>query len=255
MAVEHIRFLEELALNAWPALQVTLYDGWLLRFAGGYTRRANSVSPIYPSSLGLGEKTTFCERSYAARRLPAVFKITPAVQPPDLDAALAQTGYARDGETSVQVASLAMVPSATVDSVAMETRPTPEWLSDFCRLRGVDSRLLPTMAGMLEAIVPAHCFMTIRGDGETLAMGLAVLERGYVSLHDIVTAPTARNRGLGSQLVAALLEWGRAGGARKATLAVMCDNAPALHLYAKLGFVETYRYWYRVKASSPSRET
>ena len=37
------RFIEELTLNAWPPLQTQLYDGWLLGFSGGYTRRANSV--------------------------------------------------------------------------------------------------------------------------------------------------------------------------------------------------------------------
>jgi len=28
---------------------------------------------------------------------------------------------------------------------------------------------------------------------------------------------------------------------------VMLNNAPALHLYSKIGFVEKYQYWYRTK--------
>jgi N-acetylglutamate synthase len=27
----------------------------------------------------------------------------------------------------------------------------------------------------------------------------------------------------------------------------MCNNTPALRLYARLGFQEVYQYWYRVK--------
>jgi len=38
-----------LALTTWPALQQRLYDGWVVRFARGHTRRANSVNPLYPS--------------------------------------------------------------------------------------------------------------------------------------------------------------------------------------------------------------
>ena len=41
-----IRTLEELSMNALPALQTMLYGGWVLRFANGYTRRANSINPI-----------------------------------------------------------------------------------------------------------------------------------------------------------------------------------------------------------------
>jgi hypothetical protein len=33
-----IKTFEELLLNMWPALQTKLYDGWILRFANGYTK-------------------------------------------------------------------------------------------------------------------------------------------------------------------------------------------------------------------------
>ena len=45
------RRLEEVAMNAWPALQQMLFDGWILRFAQGYTKRANSVHPLFESHL------------------------------------------------------------------------------------------------------------------------------------------------------------------------------------------------------------
>ena len=45
------RRLEEVAMNAWPALQQMLFDGWIVRFAQGYTKRANSVHPRLASDL------------------------------------------------------------------------------------------------------------------------------------------------------------------------------------------------------------
>ena len=46
-----IKVLEEVMLNALPSLNTMYYDGWNLRFAEGYTNRANSVNVFGPSTL------------------------------------------------------------------------------------------------------------------------------------------------------------------------------------------------------------
>ena len=37
--------LESRLVNAWPSFDYQLYDGWILRLAKGYSKRANSASP------------------------------------------------------------------------------------------------------------------------------------------------------------------------------------------------------------------
>jgi GNAT superfamily N-acetyltransferase len=242
-----VRSLEELSLNAWPALQTILYDGWLLRFSRGYTRRANSVNPIYDSTLPVEEKIGYCERIYGDLRASVVFKITPAATPNELDDALAKRGYDREATTSVQVVDLSQLATASDPEIVLSPRCEPVWIADYCRLNAIPERHVATMTAMLRAIAPATAYASFRHAGETLAVGLAVAERGSVGLFDIVTAPAARNRGIGGRVVSRLLQWGITQGATRGYLQVVDTNLPAINLYAKLSFQEAYTYWYRVK--------
>ena len=46
MSLVEIRELEQKAFQAWPALETRVNSGWMQRFAGGYTKRANSINAI-----------------------------------------------------------------------------------------------------------------------------------------------------------------------------------------------------------------
>lgn len=242
------RDIEELTLNAWPALHNVLYDGWVLSFSDGYTRRANSIHPLYPSTVPLVDKIGVCEAIYAGRGQETVFKLTSlGAQDAALDAALERRGYAQAATTSVQIADLSLLDSPRDAVVVVEDTRQDAWLADFNRLSVTPERFHPTMQRMLDNIAPPHAFASISKEGNAVALGLAVAERGHVGLFDIVVDTRARNQGLGTKLVSRLLHWGRDQAASQAYLAVMADNAPAIHLYAKLGFQEAYQYWYRHK--------
>ena len=38
--------LESRLINAWPSFEYQIYDGWMLRLAKGYSKRANSATPL-----------------------------------------------------------------------------------------------------------------------------------------------------------------------------------------------------------------
>jgi ribosomal protein S18 acetylase RimI-like enzyme len=243
-----IRNLEELGLNAWPALQTVVYDGWVLRFANGYTRRANSINPLYPSTLNTADKITTCEELYRGRGLNVVFKMTrDGVLPQDLDAVLAEQGYAVDAPTSLQTLDLTGWPVTPAQDVDLTDSVNDEWLAAYKRLSSLDERRAQTLPHILNSIVPNKCLASIRHEERIIACGLGVLQGGYIGLYDLVADIAFRRQGLGERLVRRVLAWGVSLGAHTAYLQVMLNNAPALRLYAKLGYTELYQYWYRVK--------
>ena len=244
-----IRFVEELSINAWPALQTMLVDGWVLRFANGYTKRANSINPLYPSKRTAAEKIAACEKIYLDKRLPVVFKITGAAYPEGLDALLAERGYQAESATSVQLLDLKNWDRLLAQDAAFTPLALDAWQSDFCRMNGIEGENQTTHRLVLQSIVPATCFASLRIEGRTVACGLGVLQDGFVGLFDIVTGPGWRQHGYGERLVRSLLSWAKRLGAHTAYLQVMLNNAPSLHLYAKIGFQEAYQYWYRVNQS------
>jgi GNAT superfamily N-acetyltransferase len=238
---------EEIMLNQWQPLQTVLYDGWVLRFADGYTKRANSVNPIYFSSLAVHEKIRYCEKLYAAHGLNTVFKITPFVQPEHLDEILASEGYAFMDPCSVQRRELAVVPQPEVRSVRVEEEMSGGWIDRFCSMQPVEKRHRTTMSRMLSNRCGDKGFFTLYHEGDAVACGLGIVDRGVLGIYDVVTGAEYRNRGFGEQLLLNIMRWGRERGAERAELAVLLNNAPALRLYEKLGFREIYQYWYRVK--------
>ncbi len=42
-----ISLIEEISMNAYPALKTVVYDEWILRFANEHTNRTNSINPTY----------------------------------------------------------------------------------------------------------------------------------------------------------------------------------------------------------------
>jgi N-acetylglutamate synthase len=240
------RRIEKASLNAWPALQQLLYDGWIVRWSTGYTKRANSVTPLYPSELDLDEKIARCEGLYRDRGLPPIFRLTSLACPPGMDDALAQRGYRLVDPTLVLHLDLAAGdPLGPRDPLRRAS--LGEWLSLYTRLSGARRENEEKHAEILRAITFPTLHACIDGTGgEPVACGLGVLEGDLVGLFDLVTALAHRRHGHGTALVAGMLHWAGGAGARHAYLQVVRDNAPARRVYDRLGFREAYHYRYRV---------
>ena len=80
-----IQHIETLSYNAWPAIHTLFFDGWIIRFANGYTKRANSVNPIYMSKKDVEHKISYCSDLFDQLKLNPVYKITAESFPTGID--------------------------------------------------------------------------------------------------------------------------------------------------------------------------
>ncbi|MFF2480043.1 GNAT family N-acetyltransferase [Paenibacillus sp. NPDC058071] len=246
----HIRMLEELSLNHWPPLSTLFYDGWALRFADGYTKRSNSISPIFGSTLDIEDKIDYCEKLYAEHGLPAIYKLTALAEPQDLDSLLEKKGYAVVDPTCIQTMPLSGIREPSRGTAEIESRPNAAWLDLYCRLNDVNAKHRGALVKMLDNLATKAGFITFYDQDRAVACGFGVIEREYVGLYGIVTDSAYRNQGFGEQMILHLLQWAKANGASRSYLAVVLRNAPAIRLYDKIGYKECYRYWYRVQPQS-----
>lgn len=239
--------IEELSLNAWPSLQTVIYDGWILRFAEGYTRRANSISPLYPSQMDLEEKVRHCEGLYGQQNLPVIFKLAGRDESGELDQYLGARGYHDEAYTSVQVADLNSWQAQVDSGLKFSDSLDDAWEKAFSSMHLLDNRQRQIHMRMVNSIVPPKTFVWQRKDEQIIGCALGVLQDGYLGIFDVIIDREFRGRGYGESLMRGLLSWGKTNEAHTAYLQVMVDNEPALGLYHKLGFREAYVYWYRVK--------
>lgn len=245
-AYELIQTIEELSLNAWFPLQQLLYDGWILRFANGYTKRANSVNPVYPGTKNVYEKIERCKQIYLNKNLKPVFRLTPLAHPENLDEILANAGFEKKDSVSVQILDLVTLQTQTTTSVHIWTTLSQQWLDNYSRFAEVSPQDHTSLTGILHNIASEKCFAILLKGNQVVACGLGVLERDYIGLFEIITAKEQRRKGFGRELVLAILDWAKNKGATQAYLQVVRDNEAAFKLYATLGFQEIYQYFYRI---------
>lgn len=242
--------IEEYSLNAWPALQTLVYDGWLLRFADGYTKRSNSVNAIYSRDEDhLERKIGKCEELYAKPGLPTVFKITP-FGPPSLDQALEARGYTLvDPSCNMLLEDLDASAKPLLTDVEVFASPTPAWLETLAKLNPKlsEHQLNVTSKMFSGSLLQTGCFTLYEG-AFPVACGIGVIEDRMVGLFDIVTSEQHRNRGYGEQLIRNILKWAKDNGATQSYLQVLQHHPPAHRLYEKLGYRQIYSYWYRTKS-------
>jgi len=240
-----LRRVEEVGLNALQTQRQLFYDGWLLRVSPGKARRARSVNPHFGSTLPLARKIDYCERLYEQRDLPVLFRITPFVQPPDLEAALVERGYKAFDTTLVQLMRLDRPPASPTTFDIVVTAPAMDTFADaVALLQGSSAQQRNAYFERLKESPLNTRALLAHFDGRPVGVGTVMLEDGLAGVFSMATAPDMRARGVASALLSSLLAWAWEQGAAHAYLQVDGENHRALAVYRKFGFTTAYTYHY-----------
>lgn len=248
-----ISALEQLAANAWPAAETASVDGWLCRYAASSSRRLNSVLPLQTEGqLGLDERIAAVEQFYSRRQTPARFQVSPAAAPYSLDDDLKTRGYDLVGTILVQTAAVKDVQTRcgrlTSGRIVVADQCPDSWFDTYLRAEPGREKTAADRRAVLARIAPPTAYVTWEVVGEAAAIGLGVLEQGWLGVFCMATLPAYRRQGGATAILGALAEWGAGQGAEESYLQLFARNAAALAVYGRAGFTTLYPYHFRERA-------
>jgi N-acetylglutamate synthase len=246
IALPDVRRLEELAFAGWPALESRDVAGWRLRFAGGYTKRANSINALGPDAMADPATIEVFEQSYRERGQLPIWRLSP-LAPAAIGGVLAGRGYRPIERSLLQVCPL-RAGFAPAPEVQIHPQPTAAWIEAFCTHSPVRPEHRDPMRRMLSAI-PTAGFAFVEEAGRPMAMAIGAVQGDHMGLFDVLVMPHARRRGLARKVTESLYAWAWGQGAHSAYLQVVATNAAAMPLYEAQGFRTVYAYEYRVPSA------
>lgn len=253
MSADLLRRIEWAAVRGWPALESREIDGWLWRFTSGGSIRANSVAALNYTGTDVGATIETIEALYRSKNAPAVFTVSDASRPSDLDDRLAACGYAR-GEDHITMARSVLPATTLPPSCIANPSPPPGWMDAYLSGLSLDRRAI---APRLIANLPnaGVIFVGHLSNDITRTSGLTVIDGRLASVQCMATLPTARGRGGAKAVLAAIEATALQHGATTLYLQTGGDNAAARALYAGAGFEIIGRYHTRTKVFAASAQT
>jgi ribosomal protein S18 acetylase RimI-like enzyme len=248
-----IEALDRAAARTWRGTEEEALGGWLLRAAGGFTGRANSVLAAGDPGLPLPAAAARVQAWYHARGLAPMASVSYRVGQPDrnpVDQYLAAQGWRLRDEAEVIVMTR---PPTAIDRrpsalpVSLEAEPTDDWLALY-HFRGQPT--LPPIARTVLISAPWQAFASVRDGDRTVAIGRVSGADGWAGLTAIEVDPGYRRRGLAVAVTSALIAHAADRGQDRIYLQVEDGNEPARALYRRLGFTDHHGYHYRVAPAS-----
>jgi N-acetylglutamate synthase len=244
MITEHAisQQLEERLINVWPSISMLMMDGWAVRFANGYSGRANSASAVVQGASLSATSLAAIEDLYAQASLAPQIRVTPVAHP-ETELMLLDRGYRIKDEAQSMVADLSSINAVDANpQVIISPLPSGDWLEGVCRFQPPSKSSPAKLLAIVSRIQVPAAFAMLHHEGMPIAFGLGVHDRGMAEIGCLMVDEAHRLRGFGRQLMIALMTWAKNSNASYAFLQVDKANSEAIGLYRKLGFAAAYDY-------------
>ncbi|WP_168713737.1 GNAT family N-acetyltransferase [Streptomyces sp. A0642] len=236
--------LAPVCARAWQPVESEALGDWLLRAAGGFTRRANSVLPLGDPGVPLDAALGRVRQWYADRGLPAYIQTATGAEgaQEELCAALEDHGWHREVTAEVRIAALAPIGdlAAEVSRVRLSRAVDEAWFARYQRVGTPGPEVAQVLGGG-----PSVWFATVpgeAGDRAPAAIGRCVVDGRWAGFMAVEVAPEHRRRGLATTVMTALARQAMDEGASAACLQVEADNDGARGLYDGMGFATHHLY-------------
>lgn len=225
-----------------PSEVVELGD-WLLRVTDGTNPMASAALLAGDPGQSIDDAIDVVSRFYADRGRQPVARV---IADSDLDRALVSRGWSALGversDNEVHLVGVAALARRLADVDTAEVIYEPALTYDW--LVGND-RAQANFAAVAAALdLSDAAFGSISDDAGQVARARANIAGGWAFLADLFVQPDHRRHGLARRMMAGMALWAAEHGASVMALQVDGSNAPALALYAELGFERHHGYRY-----------
>ena len=241
IAADDLRRIERLHVRAWPAFETANIDGWLWRYSGGGSRRANSVSTVDFAGADPALALDEVEARYRARNAIVRVHTYDLSAPAGIVDLLQGRGYGA-GETTLTMAKAVGTSNPSAD-VEVAATANAQWREVYLGAisesrRSVNERIL--------SAVPQPCgYFSCRRGGQVISTALCVADGDVAVVECMATRAEARRQGGADAVLRGLEAWAAERGVKTLALQAVDVNAAALALYTRFGFasVAANRFW------------
>lgn len=239
-----IRNIELMLMRTWPALEERIYDGWVLRFSKGYTKRSNCINPLYESYFDLEEKFKYCKKIYEEKGQQLIYKIIDTEVSLVVDEFLEKKGLEKKDMVTVKEIDLTNI-DYNLKNIKINWGFSKEWYEFYSKENKLSIEEKVVLKELLKKNDKNNVYVYKTENKEIIAVAMGSIEKNSMGIFNVYVKDTYRKKGYATEILEGLLVEARKINVEKAYLQVMETNEKALNLYRKMGFVPKYRTWYR----------